>query len=1057
MGGKSGEEYTVGYRYYVGMHHALCHGPVDALLRVRVDEKEAWAGTHKGGRFYIENPNLFGGDEREGGITGAVDFEKGGPDQTQNDYLAKVLDVGLLPAFRGVCAAVLRQVYMGINPYLKNWEWRVSRIHVRGPGLPQWYDEKAEVISNEYIDENPFLKSVFGLPVSIWGSDDLHMVPGTNVAYHCAGGRYFWKMDLITHEVAGTVEYEYWSGCRCCLSPDGSKLYFQTNDYGLGCIDTETAEVSIGVGRGWACCNLIAGDKFVYGGSFLGGSDIYVYNRETLAYIGKVDNADCQQGDVVQVSLDPDDDTVWSLETNHWAALSLSGSFIIHNSNNATIGFWDISEHFPAGAKFLCYDSVTRCCFVSDGQKLIKWSVDSKSTVDSMTINSTYMASGFEQGIINGELCIVSSWNVLWISAETLTVNRSLLLSDYSVSPAGWLYDPYTDSVIVADMGGSGICQLQYKKSAGDMNPAHIIRECLTDTEWGMGYPESDIDDASFTNAANALYGEGMGISILWEQSTDIESFVTDILRHIDGSIYTDRNTGKFVLKLIRADYDVDTILELDESNVTRIENFTRQTMAELVNEVVVKYWHPREGQTKTGIIQDIALVQAMGMVSSTTVDYPGFTNADIAYRVAQRDLKTLSVPHLSCEVYTNRIASGLNIGDVFKLSWKPLDIESLVMRIASISMGGPTGHEIRLECVQDVFSLPDMQLMGEAETAWEPPPSKPVKPVAQLEIEVPYIVLVQQTNQDQVDSRLTELPELGYIGAAGVRPNYLSINARLYTNSGDGYTERGLVDFCPSATLVSDIGYTDTIIALDTAVDIDLVKLGSFAQIDNEIVVIEAISETSVTVRRGIFDTTPAKHLADARLYCWDTYSKSDKIEYVSGEVVSAKLCTVMGSGILPLSTAWTTSVTLNKRAIRPYPPGNLKVNAVSYPNGPLEGILSISWNHRDRTQQTSSTYEDYTYGNIGPETGVVYRVRGYADDVLIWTEEPITGTSTTWSPSDGGTVRIEVDALRDGHYSWQPANCEFEYIPNFDVRTTEEGKVRTTQNKITRRLEEI
>ena len=38
------------------------------------------------------------------------------------------------------------------------------------------------------------------------------------------------------------------------------------------------------------------------------------------------------------------------------------------------------------------------------------------------------------------------------------------------------------------------------------MNPAHIIYQCLTDTAWGMGYPTSALDDASFTAAANTLY-----------------------------------------------------------------------------------------------------------------------------------------------------------------------------------------------------------------------------------------------------------------------------------------------------------------------------------------------------------------------------------------------------------------------------------------------------------------------------------------------------------------------------------------------------------------------
>ena len=84
-----------------------------------------------------------------------------------------------------------------------------------------------------------------------------------------------------------------------------------------------------------------------------------------------------------------------------------------------------------------------------------------------------------------------------------------------------------------------------------DMNPAHIIRECLTDTNWGMGYPESDIDDVSFTAAADKLYSESMGISMLWSQQTSIEDFVEEIIRHIDAALYVDRTTGKFVLKPI--------------------------------------------------------------------------------------------------------------------------------------------------------------------------------------------------------------------------------------------------------------------------------------------------------------------------------------------------------------------------------------------------------------------------------------------------------------------------------------------------------------------------
>ncbi len=53
-----------------------------------------------------------------------------------------------------------------------------------------------------------------------------------------------------------------------------------------------------------------------------------------------------------------------------------------------------------------------------------------------------------------------------------------------------------------------------------DMNPAHIIRECLTEP-WGLGYTDSDIDDDAFMSAADALYNEGMGISLLWDREVE--------------------------------------------------------------------------------------------------------------------------------------------------------------------------------------------------------------------------------------------------------------------------------------------------------------------------------------------------------------------------------------------------------------------------------------------------------------------------------------------------------------------------------------------------------
>ena len=78
MGGKSGGGIT-GYKYYIGMHLALCHGPIDELQMITVGEREAWSGNSSGGQISIDAPELFGGDDREGGVSGEVDVLMGNP------------------------------------------------------------------------------------------------------------------------------------------------------------------------------------------------------------------------------------------------------------------------------------------------------------------------------------------------------------------------------------------------------------------------------------------------------------------------------------------------------------------------------------------------------------------------------------------------------------------------------------------------------------------------------------------------------------------------------------------------------------------------------------------------------------------------------------------------------------------------------------------------------------------------------------------------------------------------------------------------------------------
>lgn len=125
-GGGSGKTQTVGRRYYLGQHLGLCQAPVDDLQEIRVGDKTVWAGKVSTGRISVNQPNILGGDQAEGGIAGDIDVLNGNPSQAYNDYLSQFY--ASLTTFRGAFTLVLRKMYVGANNYyLKNWKFKISR------------------------------------------------------------------------------------------------------------------------------------------------------------------------------------------------------------------------------------------------------------------------------------------------------------------------------------------------------------------------------------------------------------------------------------------------------------------------------------------------------------------------------------------------------------------------------------------------------------------------------------------------------------------------------------------------------------------------------------------------------------------------------------------------------------------------------------------------------------------------------------------------------------------------------------------------------------------
>lgn len=562
------------------------------------------------------------------------------------------------------------------------------------------------------------------------------------------------------------------------------------------------------------------------------------------------------------------------------------------------------------------------------------------------------------------------------------------------------------------------------------MNPAHIIYECYTNRDWGRGYHPTLLHEASFTAAANTLCAEGFGLCILWNRQTDIEEFINTVLSHIGGVVYPDPETGQIALKLIRADYDPGTlpVFTYDSGILEASEDETGGEDSSF-SEIIVKYVDPIAKAEASVIEQNAALMQANGEIKSTTASYPGIPTAELAHRVARRDLD-LQLATRRQKLIMDRRAWKLTIGTPFKISLPDRGISEMIVRVGEYTEGAFTDGRITLKVVEDYFGLPATGYTSPVESGWTPPDMSTPAATARVEEATYRDLAVLLSSAD----RAALAADASYISVLAVQPTGTAIYYDLATAAaGESITVRGSGDWTPLAPLAASVGPYDTVFDIEDGVGLTDAQPGEVALIGDEIVGIVSVDLDAfqITVKRGCVDTLPKAHDVGAYVWFYDGLAGSDQREYATGEDIEVRVLTATGSQRLAIDDAPSETITLVGRQGRPYPPGDLRVNGdpcFLLPLPAYAGEVELVWTHRDRLLQDDAlvAHED---ASIGPETGTTYTVRVYDDATLLRTVAGITAAGWTYTSgmiaTDGeptaGAWWFEVEAERDGLASFQ------------------------------------
>jgi hypothetical protein len=611
--------------------------------------------------------------------------------------------------------------------------------------------------------------------------------------------------------------------------------------------------------------------------------------------------------------------------------------------------------------------------------------------------------------------------------------------------------------------------------SEGDCNPINVLYELLTNVEWGFGFAASTIDTGSgstFLRAADAAIAEGLGFSMLLERQLAANELVAEIERHIDGAVFLDQTTGKWSLQLARGPddaffgYDINTVAQLSDDDISAINDFTRGSWEDTTNQISVEF-AKRSDRYKISfaLAQDMgnAILRGGGNVSTPKsnpgqVKMPGVKSAATASQIAWRELRLQSYPLARVTLETNRKFYDLKIGGVFAWTNARRGFTKLPMRVLSIDYGSPTSNKMTIKAVQDVFQFAAASMGDPPPSGWIPPSTvlQAYPTDSQIAFEAPRAIVVRDPsyggNQDvskvwaaarrrsgevafEIHQRNSTGTPAGSFALAGTVTQFLRIGELASDLDAGTAVPTSAITVSPSPDSQTNIEsvFDDGATLGDLGTD-----LSSLILVGTEFMLVtRAVNNGSdvdlENVYRGVLDSAQENHAAGTPVLLLFVGGGITDTNFPTTNNVDIELRARSSSAVFsgPVNTI---SLTMDRRAIRPYPPSVVFYNGSSTEFGTpdaegdgtgLNGVgFDVSWWRR--RYDTPGELIGLLLDEV-PDASTEYRVRVYVDPSVSndlafdsgWVSGagPVTPTlaELVTFAAVGTEVRVRIDARHD------------------------------------------
>ncbi len=726
-----------GFKYLFGIHMGIGRGPVDELVEIKVGDKPTWRGSIvENGQTEIDEPELFGGTEKEGGIVGTFTTLFGQADQIADPALETVLK-SPMPGFRGMFTAFFDGIISMNNPYPKPWKFRVRRALKGWDGEP-WYPEKAVIslvrpVSAAEVDDSFVHTSVATSETLTTGHDTgIHV----NTESHTMG---FAAGDHATGETFTLPPVGPWS---VTVTPPGA----------LVSIDSIYTTVQLSSGD----AGPVYGNFYYELGldySVAGNVITFLDRGLSLDYANRVIRVDYTFHQAVDsplsVMISPPDtllsiDEVYTIRTFETEAGYNESKLTFVEGLDYTIA-GNIITFIERGLPVVFFGLLVHVSYTFNVVRVDPLSVTLSPPGALLSVDQVYTTitlSNGDAGPVEGNFYFELGVDYTVAGNVITFIDRGLSFPLYNiVIHVAYTYDLVTLSPN-ADIEGVGQALIKA------MNPVHIIYEALTNRAWGRGLDRSALNDESWRFAADQCFSEKLGLCIRWTRRDEVKAFIQTVLDHIAGAMHEDRKTGEIRIKLIRNGYvKADLPLYDEDHGLLEIRENAVSTLSAMVNEVRIVYRDPVTNEDRTVRASNLASIQAAGgAINSITKTYPGLPTAELASRMANWTLRCMSPIVRRFTVVLDRRGYHRTPGGLLRIQSLSRGIPDMVLRIGSVDYGKLGEGQIVIQASQDVFAFPQRGFTTIGPPQWNPVNNRPCIGLS-LAFEMPYRSMFRSMN----------------------------------------------------------------------------------------------------------------------------------------------------------------------------------------------------------------------------------------------------------------------------------------------------------------------